>query len=394
MAYPEDRVPRLAVALDDDQRLLRESARSFARSRLLPGAAARDEEERFPSELIGELGEMGMLAMKVPAEFGGSEADNVGYVLAMQAISEACASVAVILASSNLSSKILADHGTDEQRRRWLAPYAAGTLGPCSFALTEPGGGSDARALRTTARKDGESYVLDGSKMWITSGAQAGFHLVFAKTDPGGGKHGISCFLVERGTPGLVVGAEERKMGLRSSGTVALHFEGCRVPVDQRIGPENGGYGAALGALAAGRIGIAAQALGIAEAGYAHGLDFASNREAFGKRVTDFQNTRFVLADCRTELDAAWLLTFRAARLLDGGDPARAASSMAKVFATEACAHTVDAMLQLHGGFGYSREYPIERLYRDARVTRIYEGTNEIQRLVISRELLRDLEAG
>jgi alkylation response protein AidB-like acyl-CoA dehydrogenase len=309
----------------------------------------------------------------------------------MAAVAEACASTAVILASSNLATKILADHATPAQKERWLRPYAAGKLGPASFALTEPQAGSDAAAIRTTATLEGDAYVLEGSKMWITSGAHAGIHLVFAKTDPGAGSHGIGCFVVERGAGGLTVGAEEEKMGLRASGTVALYFEACRVPRDHLIGPPGGGYAVALGALGAGRIGIAAQCLGIAEAAMAEGLSHAAGRRAFGQRVADFQNTQFVAATCRTELDAAWLLTLRAARLLDQGRPARMESSMAKLAASEACGRVVDAMLQLHGGYGYSREYRIERLYRDARVTRIYEGTSEIQRIVIARELLRDL---
>jgi alkylation response protein AidB-like acyl-CoA dehydrogenase len=385
----DDILKRLGMELTEEQLLIRETALTFARGRLAPGAMKRDREAAFPLEFFPELAEMGLLAMKVPLEEEGAGTDNVGYVLAMEAISEACASTAVILASSNLATKILSDHGTAEQKARWLRPYAKGTLGPASFALTEPGAGSDAGAIKTTARRDGDSYVLDGQKMWITSGAHAGIHLVFAKTTPEAGAKGISAFVVEKGTPGLSVGAEEDKMGLRSSGTVALFFEGCRIPKENLIGPEGQGYLVALSALAAGRIGIAAQAAGIAEAAFREGLSYAHERKAFGQRVSDFQNSQFVLANARMELDASWLLTLRAARLLDSGEPARMESSMAKVFATETCGRVVDAMLQLHGGYGYSREYTIERLYRDARVTRIYEGTNEIQRTVIAREILK-----
>lgn len=389
-----DRLNSLAFTLTDEHRLLWESARSFARERVAPGAAERDRTARFPSELLPDLAEMGLLAMKVPVEDGGSGADNVGYVLAMSAIAEACASTAVILASSNLATKILADHATEAQKERWLRPYARGELGPASFALTEPQGGSDAATIRTSARLEGDEWVLTGSKMWITSGAHAGIHLVFARTDPEGGSRCIGCFVVERGAPGLTVGAEEDKMGLRSSGTVALHFEDCRVPKESLIGAPGAGYGLALGALGAGRIGIAAQCLGIAEAAMVEGLSYAAERQAFGQRVLDFQNSQFVAANCRMELDAAWLLTLRAALLLDRGERARMESSMAKVAASEACGRVVDAMLQLHGGYGYSREYRIERLYRDCRVTRIYEGTNEIQRVVMARELLREYGVG
>ncbi|MCC6558017.1 MAG: acyl-CoA dehydrogenase family protein [Polyangiaceae bacterium] len=392
MLQSADRLRSLAFDLTDEHRLLWESARSFARERVAKGAAERDRSARFPSDLLPELAEMGLLAMKVPVEDGGSGADNTGYVLAMAAIAEACASTAVILASSNLATKILADHASPAQKERWLRPYTRGELGPASFALTEPQGGSDAASIRTSAERVGREWVLNGSKMWITSGAHAGLHLVFARTDPAGGARGLGCFVVERGAPGLTIGAEEDKMGLRSSGTVALHLDDCRVPEDSLVGAPGAGYGLALGALGGGRIGIAAQCLGIAEAAMVEGLHYAAERTAFGQRVLDFQNSRFAAADCRTELDAAWLLTLRAARLLDRGERARMESSMAKVAASEACGRVVDAMLQLHGGYGYSREYRVERLYRDCRVTRIYEGTNEIPRTVIARELCRELD--
>lgn len=385
------RALELGWDLTDEQRLVYESARGFARERLAPGAAERDESERFPIEHLDELAGLGLLAMKVRDEDGGAGTDNVGYVLAMSAIAEADASVAVILASSNLATKILGDHGSKEQRERWLRPYSEGRLGPASFALTEPHAGSDAGSLRTTAVRDGDAWILEGAKMWITSAAQAGIHLVFASTDRDAGTRGITAFVVEKGTPGLMVGREEKKMGLRSSGTAALSFEGCRVPDENRIGEIGRGYSIALEALGAGRTGIAAQCLGIAEAAFSEGLRYVADRSAFGQRVLDFQNTRFVLADSRMDLDGAWLLTLRAAKLLDEGKRARMESSMAKVAASEACGRVVDRMLQLHGGYGYSREFTIERLYRDARVTRIYEGTNEIQRMLIAREIEKSL---
>ncbi|MBS1118480.1 MAG: Butyryl-CoA dehydrogenase [Deltaproteobacteria bacterium] len=376
--------------LTDEQVMIARAARSFATSRLAPRAAERDRDGTYPLDELTGLAELGLLTMKVSAELGGAGTDNVGYVLAMQAIAEACASTAVVLASSNLVAKILADHGSPAQHDRWLRPYAAGTLGIASFALSEPGCGSDAAALTTTARQDGDDWILTGSKAWITSGAHAAFHLVFARTD-GPGPAGISLFLVPRGTPGLVVGKEEHKMGQRASGTVALHFSDCRISRDCLVGARGHGYVLALSALGAGRVGIAALSIGIAEAALAAGVSYVRERHAFGRALADFQNTQFVLADCRTELDASWLLALRAARLLDGGDKAPAETSMAKLFASEACGRIVDRVVQLHGGYGYSREYPIERMYRDARVTRIYEGTSEIQRLVIARELLRDL---
>ncbi len=381
---------RLGFSFTPEQLLMREAAAEFARTRLAPTAAERDRTRQYPIDLIAELGTMGLLGMKVPVDDGGAGTDHTGYVLAMEAIAEACASVAVILASSNLVASILTEHADAAQRERWLRPYARGELGPAAFALTEPDAGSDAAALRTVARREGDAFVLDGSKQWITSGAHAGVFLVFAKTDPEAGSRGISCFVVERGCEGLSIGKDERKMGLRSSGTVQLHFEGCRVPADHLIGELGRGYAIALGSLGAGRIGIAAQALGIGEAAFAAGIEYARQRRAFGKRVADFQASQFALADARTELDQAWLLMLRAARLLDDGIKAPAETSMAKLAATEACGRVVDRMLQLHGGNGYSEEYSIERLYRDARITRIYEGANEIQRMIVARELLRD----
>jgi alkylation response protein AidB-like acyl-CoA dehydrogenase len=379
----------LGIPFTDEQLMIAGAAREYAERRLRPGAAERDRTGAFPLDEIRGLAELGLLAMKVPTDDGGSGTDNVGYVLAMQAIAEACASTAVILASSNLASKILSDHASPEQKQRWLRPYAEGALGPASFALSEPGCGSDAAALTTMARPtDDGGFSLTGQKMWITSGAHAGIHVVFARTD-GPGPDGISCFVVERGTPGLEIGKEEDKMGQRASGTCALAFDDCRVPAANLIGRRGGGYRIAMSALGAGRVGIAALSLGLAEAAFDAAVRYARERRAFGQVLTDFQNTQFVLADSRTELDAAWLLMLRAARLLDAGDKAAAETSMAKLYASEACGRVVDRAVQLHGGYGYSREYDVERIYRDARVTRIYEGTNEIQRLVIARELLR-----
>ena len=388
MSSVDLRLARIDHDLGEEQQIIARVARTFASSRLAPRAAARDRDGTYPLDELATLAELGLLAMKVPSELGGAGTDNVGYVLAMQAIAEACASTAVILASSNLVAKILGDHGSPQQHERWLRRYAAGSLGPASFALSEPGCGSDAAALTTTARLDGTEWVLDGSKMWITSGAHAGFHLVFARTD-GPGPSGISAFIVPGDAPGLVVGKEEEKMGQRASGTVALHFEHCRIPGECLVGARGHGYAIALSALGAGRVGIAALSLGIGEAALAAGTSYVAERHAFGRALSEFQNTQFVLADCRTELDASWLLTLRAARLLDAGDKAPAETSMAKLFATETCGRVVDRVVQLHGGYGYSKDYAIERMYRDARVTRIYEGTSEIQRLVIARDLLQ-----
>ena len=382
------RIARMGFELSESEQLTAATARDFAQRRLAPGAAERDRTGRFPIEPFGELAGLGLHAMKVAESDGGAGVNNTAYLLAMQAIAEACASTAVVLASSNLSAKIFADYATVEQKRRWLDPYLSGRLGPASFALSEPGCGSDAAALTTRARLEGDRWVLDGEKMWITGATAAGLHLVFARTD-GPGRDGISCFVVERGAPGLGVGKEEDKMGQRASGTAALHLDGCRVEGANLIGRRGGGYAVALSALGPGRVGIAGLSLGLGEAALALGTGYAQTRRAFGSALTDFQNTQFVLADARIDLDAAWLLALRAARLLDAGDRAAAETSMAKLFASEAAGRVADRMLQLHGGYGYHRDYAIERIYRDVRVTRIYEGTSEIQRIVVARELLR-----
>jgi len=378
---------RFAVPLADEHRLVYRTAREFAATRLAPQARARDLNARFPLEPLMELGKMGYLGMKVSDADAGPGLDNVAFALVMEALAEGCVSTAVVVASSNLAGKILADHASPAIKERWLAPYLRGELGPASFALTEPDGGSDAAAVRTSARLDGDEWVLNGEKVFITGAIEAGFHLVFARSD-GDGKQGLSCFLVERGTPGLTVGREEDKMGQRASGTAPLAFQDCRVPAANLIGERGHGYRIALSNVGPGRVGIAGLSIGIAEAALAAGSSYGRERRAFGRAITDFQNTQFVLADCRTELDAAWLLALRAARLLDQNKPCVAETSMAKLFASEACGRIVDRMVQLHGGYGYTREFDVERLYRDARVTRIYEGTSEIQRILIARQLL------
>jgi alkylation response protein AidB-like acyl-CoA dehydrogenase len=381
-------VRRLGLPLGSEHHLVLDTARELAERRLAPGAAERDRTGCYPARELAELSALGLHAVKVDESHGGPGIDNVGYALVMAATASACASTAVCLASTNLAGKLLSDLATDEQRQRWLAPYLRGELGPASFALSEPGCGSDAAALVTRARLDGGSWVLDGQKMWITNATHAGVHLVFARSD-GAGRNGISCFLVPRDAPGVVVGKEEDKMGQRASGTAALTLEGCRVSAGNLLGARGQGYRAALGALGAGRVGIAGLSLGIGEAALAAGVAYAKERHAFGQPIVSFQNTEFVLADCRMELDAAWLLTLRAARLLDAGQRALAETSMAKLFASETACRVVDRMLQLHGGYGYSKELEIERLYRDVRVTRIYEGTSEVHRIVVARELLR-----
>ncbi len=378
------------VHFTDEQRAIHEVASSFAREQVAPGAAKRDREGRFPADLIPKLGALGLLGIKVPIDDGGAGADTTSYVLAIAAVSEACASTGVTMAVCNLVGDILAKHASAPQKARWLAPYLQGKIGAGTFALSEPHCGSDAAALSTTAVRDGADYLLNGTKQWITNGGFAGVHLVFAKTSPALHSRGITCFLVEPGTRGLSAGKEEKKMGLRASNTAQLTLEDCRVPAQNILGEVDRGYAVAMSALDGGRIGIAAQALGIAEAAFAEGLRYATARSAFGKALTQLQGTQLAIADARTDIETAWLLTLRAAGAKDAGAQRTALfSSMAKLFASEACGRVVDRMLQLHGGYGYVEDYAIERLYRDARVTRIYEGTSEVQRLVIAREVLR-----
>jgi alkylation response protein AidB-like acyl-CoA dehydrogenase len=293
------------------------------------------------------------------------------------------------MAVCNLAADILANEGNAEQKRRFLTPYLEGKLGAGTFCLSEPHCGSDAAALATTAVLDGDSYVLNGSKQWITNGGYAGLHIVFAKTSPEKKSHGVSCFVVEAGTPGLIVGKAEKKMGLRGSNTVQLTFEDCRVHKDNLLGERDRGYAIALKNLDGGRIGIAAQSCGIADAAIEEGGRYAKERTAFGAPLEKLQAIQFLMADSAVDVDTAKLLTLRAASAKDAGSPRTAReSSMAKLFASEAAGRVADRMLQVHGGYGYVEEYAIERLYRDARVTRIYEGTSEVQRIVIARDVL------
>jgi alkylation response protein AidB-like acyl-CoA dehydrogenase len=377
------------IAFTDEQRLIADTAAAFARERVAPGAAGRDHDARFPTELVREMAELGLFGVKVAVDDGGAGADDVSYVLAMHAVSRACASLGVTMAVCNLAANILATEANQEQKARFLTPYLEGKLGPGSLCLSEPHCGSDAAALMTTAVDDGDAWVLNGNKQWITNGGFAGMHIVFAKTSPEKKSHGISAFLVEAGTPGLTVGKAEKKMGLRSSNTVGLSFEDCRVPKQNLLGVLDRGYSIALKNLDGGRIGIAAQACGIAEAALDEGVRYAKDRTAFGAPIEKLQAIQFAVADSAVDVDTAKLLTLRAAMAKDAGSPRTAReSSMAKLFASEAANRVADRMLQVHGGYGYVEEYAIERLYRDARVTRIYEGTSEVQRIVISRDVL------
>lgn len=379
------------LALNDTQTLVQKAARDFATKVLAPQAARVDEEERFPREGLKGLSDLGLMAVNVPEELGGSGAGAVAYALAMQEVAQACASTAVTMAVTNMVGEVIARFGSDAQRKAYCPRLASGELVAGAFALSEPGAGSDPGGMGTVARDDGDHVVLDGAKQWITSGAHAGVFVVWARTgskDTHPGTRGLSCFLVDGGTPGLKVGKAEDKMGIRGSNTVPLLFEGCRVPKSSLLGELHGGFKIAMMALDGGRIGIAAQSVGIARAALAESVQYARDRKAFGKPIGDFQAMQWKLADMKTELDAAHLLCLRAAWLKEHGKPFSREASMAKVFASEAAVRITNEAVQIHGGYGYMREFAAERHLRDARVTMIYEGTSEVQRVVIARHVL------
>jgi len=375
------------LELTETQALVQKSARDFATRVIAPAAHETDEHERFPKEILKGLADLGLMAVNVPEELGGAGAGVVAYALAMQEVSRACASTAVTMAVTNMVGEVIARFGTDEQRNKHCPKLASGEYVAGSFALSEPEAGSDPGGMRTTARRDGDAWVIDGAKQWITSGAYAGVIVVWARTG-GPGTKGISCFLVEGGTPGLRVGKPEDKMGLRGSNTVPLELERCRVPASALLGEENGGFKIAMMALDGGRIGISSQAIGVARAALDESVQYAKDRKAFGKPIADFQAIQWKLANMKTELDAAHLLSMRAASLKERGLPFSREASMAKLFASETAVRVCNEAVQIHGGYGYIREFAAERHLRDARVTTIYEGTSEVQRIVIARSVI------
>jgi alkylation response protein AidB-like acyl-CoA dehydrogenase len=376
------------LELTETQTLIRDTARKFARERVAPLARTLDREERFPTELYKEMGELGLLGVNIPAKYGGSEAGVVSYALAMMEVAAADASTSVTMAVTNMCAELIHAFGTEAQREKYVTRLASGEAVAGSFALSEPHAGSDPGAMRTTAVRRGDRYVLNGSKQWITSGAHAGVMVVWARTSPTGNK-GLSCFIVEGGTKGLIVGKHEDKMGLRSSNTVSLTFEDCEVPAENLLGQEGLGFRLAMTALDGGRIGIASQACGVARASLEASVRYTKDRKAFGQAVSDFQAPRFMMADMKTQIEAAELLTLRAASMKEQGQPFTREASMAKLFASEMSNRVVDKAVQLHGGYGYIDEFPVERYFRDARVQTIYEGTSEVQRVVIARETFR-----
>lgn len=376
--------------LTDEQRLIRDMARDFACKELAPVASKYDAEEHYPREELRHMAELGLMGVNIPAEYGGAEAGVVAYSLAMQEIAYGCAAASVTMAVTNMVGEVICAFGTEEQKREHVQRLTSGEYSAGAFALSEPHCGSDAAALSTKAVRQGDRWILDGEKTWITSGNTAGVMVVWARTG-GPGPGGVSAFLVTPDAPGFSVGRHEDKMGLRASGTVSLVFEGCELPENALLGDEGDGFKVAMMALDGGRIGIGSQSCGIARAALDEAKAYALERTAFGKPLTNLQAIQIKLADMATELEAARLLTLRAAWLKEQNRGFSKEASMAKLYASEAANRICAESLQIHGGYGYVKEFPIERHYRDVRVTTIYEGTSEVQRIVISRHVLREI---
>ena len=376
--------------LDDDHRMVRETARSFAEEELAPGAQERDEKEIYPAEGVKKMAELGFLGVTVPEEYGGAGMDYLAYALIMEEIARVDAAAAVVIDVNNsLVCDTFLMFGNEEQKKKYLVPLAKGEyMG--AFALTEPGAGSDPASLVTSYKEDGDSYILNGSKMFITNAAHADVLIVFATKDRSMGYRGISAFIVEKDTPGFRVAKKEKKLGIRASDTCELAFEDCRIPKENMIGPEGKGLRVALSALDNGRIGIAGQALGIAQGAFDAALAYSKERKQFGKFLSEFQAIQFKLADMATELESARLLTYQAAWLKDQGKEYIREAAMAKLKTSAVAVALSDQAVQIHGGYGYIKDFPVERFFRDAKITEIYEGTSEIQKIVIARQLLKE----
>ncbi|WP_026907748.1 acyl-CoA dehydrogenase [Paucisalibacillus globulus] len=371
--------------LTEEQEMLRKMVQDFARKEVEPTAAERDEEERFDREIFDKMAELGLTGIPWPEEYGGIGADYVSYVIAVEELSRVCASTGVTLSAHlSLASWPIYKYGNEEQKKNFLTRLATGeALG--AYALSEPGAGSDVASMRTTAKLDGDHYVLNGSKVWITNGGVGDIYVVFAKTDVDARHKGISAFIVEKGTEGFTFGKKEKKLGIRSSPTTELIFENCRVPKENLLGAEGQGFTIAMTTLDGGRNGIAAQAVGIAQGALDAATGYAKEREQFGKPIAHNQGISFKLADIATEVEAARLLTYQAAWLESEGLPYGKASAMSKLFAGDVAMRSTVEAVQVFGGYGYTKDYPVERYMRDAKITQIYEGTQEVQRLVIGR---------
>lgn len=379
----------MQLDLTEEQALLQQTARDFATREVEPRAKQLDHEEAWPSDLVARMGELGLMGVAIPTEYGGSGFDHLSYALAMEEVSRACASVGVIMSVNNsLACDPIARHGSEAQKREFLTPMAAGKKLGC-FGLTEPMSGSDAATMATFAERDGDAWVLNGSKNFITNGPHADLMIVFAMTKRNVGARGITAFIVPTDTPGFSRGKKDEKLGIHAAHSCTVFFEGCRIPDVQRLGAEGDGFKVAMSTLDGGRIGIASQALGIARAAYEKAVAYSKERKSFGTPLADKQAIQFMLADMATELDAARLLVHRAAFLKDKKVRHSKESAMAKLYASEAATRITHKALQIFGGLGYTRECDAERHYRDARITEIYEGTSEIMRIVIAANVLK-----
>jgi alkylation response protein AidB-like acyl-CoA dehydrogenase len=380
----------MSIQLTDEQLMIQSMVRDFAREVIAPTAVERDKNRDFPGENLKRLAELGFMGMMVPPEYDGSGADTVSYVLALAEVAYACAATAVVMSVHNsIVCESILRYGTEVQKQKWLKPLATGQiLG--AFALTEPHAGSDPLRQSAKAVQSGDHYVLNGTKRFITTAKNAGLIIVTAKTDEAARHRGISAFIVPQGADGLAVGPLEDKMGLRASDTADLIFEDCRIPAENLLGSEGEGFKIAMTALDGGRIGIAAQSVGVAQAALDASVQYAKDREQFGQSISKFQGLRWIIADMATEIEAGRQLTYSAAAMKDRGDNYTMQASMAKLYASEMVNRVAARAVQMHGGYGFIREYPVERFYRDARVFTIYEGTSEIQRIVISNHLLKD----
>ena len=376
--------------LTEEQQLFKRTVHEFAERELVPIAHELDEKEQYPRETVAKMGELGLLGLLVPEEYGGSGASTLDYALGIEEISWADASHSVVMSVNNsLVCEPIVRFGRSEQKQRYLPALAQGTY-VGAYCLSEPTSGSDASNMSTQARRDGDGFVLNGTKSWITNGGEAGLYLVYALSNPDVPRaRGITAFLVPSDTPGLRAGKKEKKLGIRASSTTQIFFEDCRVPADAVLGKVDEGFKIAMATLDGGRIGIGAQALGIAQRAFDESVRYAKEREAFGHPIADFQGLQWRLADMATRIECARLLIYRAARMKDAAEPFSKEASMAKLYASETAMFCAHAAVQMFGGYGFVREYPVEKLFRDAKITEIYEGTSEIQRLVISRHILR-----
>jgi butyryl-CoA dehydrogenase len=374
---------------DEEHEMMQKMVRQFAEEQIAPSASIRDEEERFDRSLFDQMGELGLTGIPWSEKIGGAGSDFLSYVIAVEELSRVCASMGVTLSAHiSLASWPLFAYGSASQKERFLRPLAEGRkLG--AYGLTEPGSGSDAASMKTTAIRDGDEFVLNGNKIFITNGGEAEIYIVFAVTNPSLKHKGISAFIIEKGTPGFTFGKKEKKLGIRSSPTLEIIMENCRIPAEQMLGAEGEGFTIAMRTLDGGRNGIAAQAVGIAQGALDAALTYAKERRQFGKSLADQQAIQFKLADMATQIEAARLLTYQAAWLESNGKSYGKASAMAKLLAGDTAMQVTTEAVQIFGGYGYTREYPVERMMRDAKITQIYEGTNEIQRIVIAKYLMK-----